>query len=77
MQALLKARTPISEEAMGELALKRGIALRDALIAKDFPNERCSSRRRSCTRQARSTSPGGRVCSCRFRCVDARCVPAL
>ena len=40
MEALLKARTPVSEEAMRELALKRGIAVRDALIAKGLPSER-------------------------------------
>jgi hypothetical protein len=40
MEALLKVRMPVSEEAMSELALRRGIAVRDALIAKGLPSER-------------------------------------
>ena len=40
MEALLKTRTPVSDEAMRELALKRGIAVRDALIAKGLASER-------------------------------------
>jgi hypothetical protein len=40
MEALLKTRTPVSDDAMRELALQRGIAVRDALIAKGLPSER-------------------------------------
>jgi len=40
MEALLKTRTPVSDDAMRELALQRGLAVRDALIAKGLPNER-------------------------------------
>ena len=40
MEALLKGRTPVTAEAMRELALQRGIAVRDALIAKGLPSER-------------------------------------
>ena len=40
MEALLKTRTPVTTEAMRELALQRGIAVRDALIAKGLPSER-------------------------------------
>jgi hypothetical protein len=40
MEALLKARAPVTAEAMRELALQRGIAVRDALIAKGLPSER-------------------------------------
>jgi uncharacterized protein involved in outer membrane biogenesis len=40
MEALLKTRTPVTDEAMRDLALKRGIAVRDALIAQGLPSER-------------------------------------
>jgi len=40
MLALLKTRVPVSEESARELALHRGIAVRDALIAKGLPSER-------------------------------------
>jgi len=40
MEALLKARAPVTTEAMRALALQRGIAVRDALIAKGLPSER-------------------------------------
>jgi hypothetical protein len=40
MEALLKTRTPVSDDAMRELALQRGLAVRDALIAKGLPSER-------------------------------------
>ena len=40
MEALLKARTPVTAESMRELALKRGVAVRDALVAKGLPSER-------------------------------------
>ncbi|KQW37581.1 hypothetical protein ASC76_05555 [Rhizobacter sp. Root404] len=40
MEALLKGRAPVTAEAMRELALQRGIAVRDALIAKGLPSER-------------------------------------
>ena len=40
MEALLKTRVPVTVEAMRELALQRGIAVRDALIAKGLPSER-------------------------------------
>ena len=37
---MLKARTLVTEDAMRELALQRGLAVRDALIAKGLPSER-------------------------------------
>jgi uncharacterized protein involved in outer membrane biogenesis len=40
MEALLKARAPVTEEAMRELALQRGIAVRDALLAKGLTSDR-------------------------------------
>ena len=40
MEALLKSRIVVSSETMRELALQRGIAVRDALIAKGLPSER-------------------------------------
>ena len=40
MEAMLKARTLVTEDAMRELALQRGLAVRDALIAKGLPSER-------------------------------------
>jgi len=40
MEALLKSRLAVGDEAMRELALQRGIAVRDALIAKGLPSER-------------------------------------
>ena len=40
MEALLKARTPVSDDAMRELALQRSLAVRDAFIAKGLPSER-------------------------------------
>lgn len=40
MEALLKARLVVTDEAMRELALQRGLAVRDALIAKGLPSER-------------------------------------
>jgi hypothetical protein len=40
MEALLKTRMPVSDDAMRELALQRGLAVRDALIAKGLPSER-------------------------------------
>ncbi|MEO8057982.1 MAG: DUF748 domain-containing protein [Burkholderiales bacterium] len=40
MEALLKSRISASSEAMRELALQRGITVRDALIAKGLPSER-------------------------------------
>ena len=40
MEALLKARAPVTEEAMRALALQRGIAVRDALLAKGLTSER-------------------------------------
>ena len=39
MEALLKTRTPVSDDAMRELALQRGLAVRDALIAKGLTSE--------------------------------------
>ena len=39
-EALLKTRTVVSTEAMRELALQRGIAVRDTLIATGLPSER-------------------------------------
>jgi len=40
MEALLKTRTPVGDDAMRDLALQRGLAVRDALIAKGLPSER-------------------------------------
>ena len=40
MEALLKSRIVVTPEAARELALQRGITVRDALIAKGLPNER-------------------------------------
>lgn len=40
MEALLKGATVVSTDAMRELALQRGLAVRDALLAKGLPGER-------------------------------------
>ncbi len=40
MEALLKSRLVVSSETMRELAVQRGITVRDALIAKGLPSER-------------------------------------
>ncbi|HJW11959.1 MAG TPA: DUF748 domain-containing protein, partial [Albitalea sp.] len=40
MEALLRKHVPVTEETMRELALQRGLAVRDALIAKGLPSER-------------------------------------
>lgn len=40
MEALLRAATVVSTESARELALRRGVAVRDALIAKGLPSER-------------------------------------
>ena len=40
MEALLKTRIVVSTEAMRELALQRGLAVRDALLAQGLPKER-------------------------------------
>ena len=40
MEALLTSRLLVTEDAMRELALQRGIAVRDALIGKGLPRER-------------------------------------
>jgi hypothetical protein len=40
MEAMLKARLTAGDEAMRELALQRGLAVRDALMAKGLPSER-------------------------------------
>ncbi len=40
MEALLRSRLAVGDEAMRELALQRGIAVRDALVAKGLPSER-------------------------------------
>ena len=40
MEALLRSRLAVGAEAMRELALQRGIAVRDALVAKGLPSER-------------------------------------
>ena len=40
MEALLKARVPVNDEAMRALSLQRGIAVRDALLAKGLTSER-------------------------------------
>jgi len=77
MEALLKARMPVSEDAMRELSLKRGIAVRDALIAKGLPGARLFLAPRNCARLVRPTPQGGHACSCYFRCADARGVVAL
>jgi uncharacterized protein involved in outer membrane biogenesis len=40
MEARLMASLPVSAEAMRELALRRGLAVRDTLLAKGLPGER-------------------------------------
>jgi hypothetical protein len=40
MEAMLKAATVVSTDAARELALQRGLAVRDALIAKGLPSDR-------------------------------------
>jgi Domain of Unknown Function (DUF748) len=40
MQALLKTKIVVNDESMRQLALQRGTAVRDALIAKGLPSER-------------------------------------
>jgi hypothetical protein len=40
MEALLKSSTVVTTDAMRELALQRGLAVRDALLAKGLPGER-------------------------------------
>jgi uncharacterized protein involved in outer membrane biogenesis len=40
MEALLRGRTLVTADAMRELALQRGLAVRDALVAKGLPAER-------------------------------------
>ena len=40
MEALLRSNVKASPEAMRALALQRGLAVRDALIAKGLPSER-------------------------------------
>ena len=40
MESLLKARAPVTEDAMRELALQRGIAVRDALVARGLTTDR-------------------------------------
>ena len=40
MEALLKGATVVSTDVMRELALQRGLAVRDALLAKGLPGER-------------------------------------
>jgi hypothetical protein len=40
MEALLRAGTLITTDTARELALQRGLAVRDALVAKGLPSER-------------------------------------
>jgi uncharacterized protein involved in outer membrane biogenesis len=40
MEALLRGRTVVTADAMRELALQRGLAVRDALVAQGLPAER-------------------------------------
>ncbi len=40
MEALLRGATPVTTDSARELALQRGVAVRDALIAKGLPSER-------------------------------------
>jgi hypothetical protein len=40
MEALLLKHQPASPDAARELALQRGVAVRDALVAKGLPSER-------------------------------------
>ena len=40
MEALLRGATIVSSDTARELALQRGIAVRDALVAKGLPSER-------------------------------------
>jgi outer membrane protein OmpA-like peptidoglycan-associated protein len=40
MEALLRPQMPVTDEAMRELALQRGLAVRDGLVAKGLPSDR-------------------------------------
>ncbi|MFZ2990936.1 DUF748 domain-containing protein, partial [Ideonella sp.] len=40
MASMLRASAPVTEESVRELALQRGIAVRDALLARGLPSER-------------------------------------
>jgi hypothetical protein len=40
MEALLRRAVPVTTDSARELALQRGIAVRDALVAKGLPSER-------------------------------------
>lgn len=40
MEALLKSTIEVTPDAMRQLALQRGLAVRDALVAKGLPSER-------------------------------------
>ncbi len=70
MKALLKARAPVPEDAMRELALQRGLAVRDALIAKGLPSERLFLAAPK-LHAADGTAAGGRQrCALRCRSID-------
>jgi hypothetical protein len=66
MEALLKTRMPVSDDAMRELALQRGLAVRDALIAKGLTSERLF------LAAPKTRPPGRRACSSRCRRTEAR-----
>ncbi|WP_395699502.1 hypothetical protein [Aquabacterium sp.] len=40
MEAMLRRHVPVTDETLRELALQRGLAVRDALIAAGLPSER-------------------------------------
>jgi outer membrane protein OmpA-like peptidoglycan-associated protein len=40
MEALLKTVVPVTDAVMRQLALQRGLVVRDALIAKGLPSDR-------------------------------------
>jgi len=57
MEALLRVHLPATDDQMRELALGRGIAVRDALVAKGCRASGCSSRRRSGARRRARRRP--------------------
>jgi hypothetical protein len=71
MEALLKNRIVVTPEAARELALQRGITVRDALIAKGLPNERLFLAAPKLRASSEEDAAGRRACSCRCRPTDA------
>jgi len=57
MESLLKSRIAVSDEGMRELALQRGLVVRDALIAKGLPSERLFIASPKMRAQEASTEP--------------------